>query len=275
MPINSTKNSHATSSADTKRQRVSVETKENICIEVNNVSFGYNNHLILDNISFAIKNGEYLGIIGPNGGGKTTLIKIILGLLKPSGGSLKIFGTDSEIFKERALIGYVPQRVSQNIFQFPATVEEVVKSGRTARVGILKKFGKKDLDAVKKSMEVAGVAKYKKSLLSDLSGGERQRVFIARALAGEPKILILDEPSVGVDLPAQEKFYTFIKKLNQNYKLTIIFVSHDIDVVANEVKSLLCLNKNLVCHGDPKKFIKEEYLEKLYGKEVKFVLHGH
>jgi zinc transport system ATP-binding protein len=249
--------------------------KEKNCIEVKDVSFNYNSHPVLENISFAVKNGEYLGIIGPNGGGKTTLIKIILGLLKPSSGSVKIFGVDSGIFQEKAQIGYVPQRAPQEISQFPATVEEIVRSGRTARVGVLKRFAKTDTAAVEKAMEVGGVVKFKNNLLSDLSGGERQRVFIARALAAEPKILILDEPSVGIDLPAQEKFYTFIEKLNRDYGLTIIFVSHDIDVIAHEVKCLLCLNKNLVCHGVPREFIKEEFLEKLYGKKVKFILHGH
>jgi len=124
-------------------------------------------------------------------------------------------------------------------------------------------------------MAVADIAGYKTKLLADLSGGERQRVFIARALAGAPKILILDEPSVGIDLPVQEKFYNFVEKLNRDYGLTVIFISHDIDVIAHEVKNLLCLNKNLICHGAPREFIKEEYLEKLYGKEVKFILHGH
>jgi zinc transport system ATP-binding protein len=252
---------------------MSVKTQN--CIEVEGVSFRHNSHLILENISFTVKDGEYLGIIGPNGGGKTTLIKIILGLLEPNSGSVKIFGTDSKIFKDKALIGYVPQRVSQEISLFPATVEEIVRSGRTARVGLLKRFNKDDLAAVEKAMGTADVARYKNNLLSDLSGGERQRVFIARALAGEPKIIILDEPSVGIDLPTQEKFYAFIEKLNRGHGLTIIFVSHDIDVVAHEVKCLLCLNKNLVCHGMPREFIKEEYLEKLYGKKVKFILHGH
>jgi len=249
--------------------------KEDNCIEVENVSFSYNGYSVLENISFAVKNGEYLGIIGPNGGGKTTLIKIILGLLKPDKGSVKIFGVDSQSFKEKALIGYVPQRVSQEVSQFPATVEEIVKSGRTARVGILKRFSQSDIAAVEKAMEVADITKHKIKLLSDLSGGECQRVFIARALAGDPKILILDEPSIGVDLASQEKFYAFVEKLNQNYGLTIIFISHDIAVVSQEVKRLLCLNKNLVCHGLPREFINEEFLEKLYGKKVKFIVHGH
>jgi len=216
-----------------------------------------------------------LGIIGPNGGGKTTLIKIILGLLKPDTGSVKIFGEDIKTFKERALIGYLPQRISQSIPQFPATVEEIVRSGRTARVGLFKRFSEQDKIAIEKAMETADVVKHRARLINELSGGERQRVFIARSLAGEPKMLILDEPSVGVDIAAQEKFYTFIEDLNQNHGLAIIFVSHDIDVVAHEVKCLLCLNKSLVCHGLPREFMKEEYLEKLYGKKVKFILHRH
>ena len=248
---------------------------EKKCIEVSNVSYSYNGQLVLNNISFSVNTGEYLGIIGPNGGGKTTLIKIILGLLKSDTGTVRIFGQDIKEFKERSLIGYVPQRISQVASQFPATVKEVLETGRTARIGLFKRHIRDDERAVKKAMEVAGVAHLRDRLIEDLSGGERQRVFIARALSAEPKILILDEPSVGVDLASQEQFYTFIQNLNQEFGLTIIFISHDIDVVAHEVKNLLCLNKNLVCHGLPKEFLKGEYMEKLYGKKIKFVLHGH
>ena len=243
------------------------------CIEVNNVSFSYNGQSVLDNISFSVNTGEYLGIIGPNGGGKTTLIKIILGLLKPDAGTVRIFGQDIKEFKERSLIGYVPQRISQ--VAFPATVKEVIETGRTARIGLFKRHSRDDERAVEKAMEVAGITHLRYRLIEDLSGGERQRVFIARALSAEPKILILDEPSVGVDLASQEQFYTFIQNLNQEFGLTILFISHDIDVIAHEVKCLLCLNKNLVCHGLPREFLKGEYMEKLYGKKVKFILHGH
>lgn len=249
--------------------------EEKKCITVEDLSFSYSGYPVLEHINFSVQSGDYLGVIGPNGGGKTTLIKILLGLLKPTSGTVQVFGIPIRDFKEKALIGYVPQRVSHAVSQFPATVEEVVQSGRTARVGILQRLGRGDLSAVKEAMEVADVTKYKSKRIDELSGGERQRVFIARALAGEPKILILDEPSVGVDIAAQEKFYTFLESLNRDHGLTIIFVSHDIDVVAHEVKSLLCLNKHLVCHGAPREFMKEEYLEKLYGKKVKFILHGH
>lgn len=251
-------------------------TNPRYCIEVNNVSFGYDGNSILEDITFSVTEGEYLGIIGPNGGGKTTLIKIILGLLKPSSGEVKIYGQNVNQYKEKSFIGYVPQRVSNAILHhFPATVEEIILSGRTARIGLLKPIAPEDKEAAWKAMSIADVTQYGNRRIDDLSGGERQRVFIARALAGDPKILILDEPSVGVDISAQEQFYAFIENLNQTFGLTIIFISHDIDVVAHEVKCLLCLNKNLVCHGVPKEFIKEEYLQKLYGKKVKFILHGH
>ena len=124
-------------------------------------------------------------------------------------------------------------------------------------------------------MEVTKITEYRNRSMSKLSGGEQQRVFIARALAGEPKVLVLDEPMAGVDIASQEKFYAFLQNINKKLGLTIIFVSHDIDVIANQAKSILCLNNKLVCHGTPMEFMKEEYMEKLYGKKVKFILHGH
>ncbi len=235
-------------------------------IEVHNLSFSYNHHKVLENITFSIADGEYLGIIGPNGGGKTTLVKIILGLLKPPTGHVKISGKDN--------VGFVPQRASQAVFQFPTTVEEIVKSGRTTKAGLFKPFNKNDIRAAEEAMEIADVVKYKKRLVGSLSGGERQRVFIARALANEPEILILDEPAVGIDIASQERFYLFLDELNRK-GMTIMFVSHDIDIVAQEVNSVLCLNHRLVCQGSPKDFIKQEYMEKLYGKKVKFFLHEH
>lgn len=244
------------------------------CIEVNNLSFKYNRHMILNNISFSVKNGEYLGVIGPNGGGKTTLVKILLGLLRPLKGEVKIFGQDVGLFNARHLIGYVPQKISETPY-FPATVEEVVKTGRTAGAGPLKRFSKKDKVAVAKAMEATDIIKYKNELLSHLSGGEKQRVFIARALAGEPKILILDEPVAGVDAPSQEKFYEFLNKLREELELAIIFISHDLDFITQQVESVLCLNRNLICNCPPKEFIKEGYLDELYGKSVKFIKHRH
>ncbi len=259
--------------------------KSSSCLELKNVSFSYHNNFFskeplqneeaLTNISFSVPQGEYLGIIGPNGAGKTTLLKIILGLLKPTRGSVELFGRPLQKYKERYEIGYVPQRSSQVESYFPATVEEIVMSGRTAKRGLFKSFNSEDKQKTLKAMEVAEIEKFGKKLIGNLSGGERQRVFIARALASEPKILILDEPTVAVDIGSQQRFYQFLSHLHKKLGLTVLFVSHDIEVVAREVESVLCINRTLVCHGSPKDFMKEEYLEKLYGKKVKYVVHNH
>ncbi|HBH71582.1 MAG: ABC transporter ATP-binding protein [Parcubacteria group bacterium GW2011_GWC1_42_11] len=242
-------------------------------IELNNVSFSYDHTSVLENLSFTVRKGEYLGIIGPNGGGKTTLIKIILGLLQPTSGTISLFGKDRHDFKEKYRIGYVPQRITQAEKSFPATVFEVVRTGRIARLGFFERFTKDDTDAVERAMEISGIARYRDTLIGNLSGGERQRVFIARALASEPDVLILDEPTVGVDIGAQKTFYDFLSSLNKEHNITIIFISHDIDAVSHETKTVLCLNHNLVCHGLPQDLLNEHILERLYGKHSQRVPH--
>ena len=244
-------------------------------IELDNVSFSYDNDTsVLENLSFTVRKGDYLGIIGPNGGGKTTLIKIILGLLHPTEGRVALFGKDRHDFKEKYRIGYVPQRITQSDKKFPATVLEVVNTGRTARLGFFEKFKKEDTIAVERAMEISGIERYRDTLIGNLSGGERQRVFIARALASEPDVLILDEPTVGVDIGVQKTFYEFLAKLNSEQHLTIIFISHDVTAVSNETKTVLCLNHNLVCHGLPHDILNEHILERLYGKNSKHISHN-
>lgn len=244
-------------------------------IELKDISFSYNREPILENISVTIDKGQYSGVIGPNGGGKTSLVKVILGLLRPTSGRITLFGQDIKSFRDWAKIGYVPQRATQINIHFPITVEEAVGQGRIAKRGMLRKFSRIDGDAINKALSISDIEHLKHRLVADLSGGERQRVFIARALASEPELLILDEPAVGVDLPSQERFYQFLKDLNEKFGLTILFVSHDIDVLANQASYLICLNRGLVCHGTPREIFKEDQLEKLYGKNVKFILHGH
>lgn len=252
-----------------------MQKTEKKCVEFSKVNFSYGNVKALHDISFNIEYGDYLGIVGPNGGGKSTLLKLMLGLEKPSSGKIKIFGVPVEKFREKQLIGYVPQKVTQGELQFPATVFEVVKSGRTPKVGVFNRFSKGDIHVVNHAMKIADVSRLRHKQIGELSGGQRQRVYIARALAAGPKILMLDEPTVGVDISAQEKFYSFLEELNSVYGITVIFVSHDIDFVANAVKKVLCLNQNLVCLKSPKDFLKGDYMEKIYGKNVKFVLHKH
>ncbi|MDP3997333.1 MAG: metal ABC transporter ATP-binding protein [Candidatus Andersenbacteria bacterium] len=249
--------------------------QEKPIIEANGVSFSYGDVPALTNLSFSVKAGEYVGVIGPNGGGKTTLIKILLGLLRPTEGKVTVLGEAVGSLSERHLIGYVPQRITHSAVEFPATVREIVESGRTAKLGLWHRLGVVDRQAVQAAMERTQISHLQSRRLARLSGGERQRVFIARALAAEPKILILDEPTVGVDVATQEKFFTFLKELNKEHGITIIFVTHEIDVIAQEATVVLCLNHGLVCYGAPNTFIKEEYMERLYGQTMKFVSHNH
>ncbi len=244
-------------------------------IAVENVSFYFGEVPALTHLSFTVHAGDYVGVIGPNGGGKTTLIKLLLGLLEPSEGVVKILGEPIASLADRHLIGYVPQRITHSAVEFPATVQEIVESGRTPGLGLWRRFKAEDDEAVQLAMAQADVVHLQHRRLAQLSGGERQRVFIARALAAGPKILILDEPTVGVDVTTQEKFFAFLKELNTKHGITIMFVTHDIDVIAQEATTVLCLNHGLVCYGAPSDFIKEEYMERLYGKTMKFVMHNH
>jgi zinc transport system ATP-binding protein len=243
-------------------------------IEVRGVSFAYSNLPTLENISLSINKGDYAGIIGPNGGGKTTLIKLILGLLEPQTGKIYLWGKPIKSFNQWHKIGYVPQRVNNNDYRLPITVEEVVTFGCSTK-SRFKRWSDLDRETMRWAMQEAGVASLAKRPLTSLSAGQQQKVFIAKALASKPEILILDEPTVGVDVRAQDEFYQLISELNKKEELTIIMVSHDIDVVVNEVSKLVCINETLVYHGNPKGFMKKDYLTQLHGKTRKFILHGH
>ncbi len=226
---------------------------EKLQIEVKELSFSYNSQIVLNNISFTVAKGDYLGIIGPNGGGKTTLVKVLLGLLHPKKGTVIVRGT----------CGYVPQKAAQEISGLPATVREIIESGE-----------KKNEERIKEVMNITDVEDYQNKLISELSGGERQKVFIARALVKNPDILFLDEPSTGVDVASQGKFYSFLKELNKK-GITIIFVSHDINVVAREAKNVLCVGGKNLCFGSPQETLTEKNIENLYGRKIKFFLHNH
>ncbi len=229
-------------------------------IIANKISFSYHENEIFSDISFDVKKGDYVGIIGPNGSGKTTLIKIILGLLKPSQGTVEVNGS----------CGYIPQKVTQGVSGFPTTVEEIVRSGKTDR----KRLAKEDFKKIEKIMSITGILNHRKKLLSELSGGEKQKTFIARALFKNPDILILDEPSSGIDFQSQEKFYSFLKELNKK-GITILLISHDINVIAKEVKKVICFGGKTLCYGLPKNTLTEENIKKIYGRDVKFFQHNH
>ena len=253
---------------------MSVDHSQNI-IEVKNVSFSYGDKEVLKNITLNVHKGDYLGIMGPNGGGKTTLVKIMLGLLKPTSGKIFLFGQDIQKFSYWSKVGYIPQKAVNFDTNFPITVKEVVNMGRIGKRGLFHSLTDSDHAIVKKSLEQVDMWDLRNKIIGDLSGGQQQRVFIAKALAGQPEVIFLDEPTIGVDIKTQEEFYGLLKKLNQELHLTLILVSHDIDVITHETTEMACINQTLIYDSNPKDFIKNDGLKKLYGAQVRLILHNH
>ncbi len=242
--------------------------------DVKNLRFSVRGTDILSNISLEIFHGEYIAIIGPNGGGKTTLIRLLLGLEKPSSGNIRLFGKKLKNFKEWYKIGFVPQRASLVDINFPATVEDIVNMGRVAKRGLFSRFSKKDEQMVHDAMVKMDILNLKHKMVGTLSGGQRQRVMIARALASSPEILILDEPNTGVDTVSQQRFYKLLAKLNKEDNITIIFITHDIGVIADDIGRLFTINQKATICNDPKEALSCEDMSALYGIEA-HLLHNH
>lgn len=239
-----------------------------LAVHVDNLSVYYGSNSALSNIHLDVKEGEYLGIIGPNGGGKSTLLKAILGLTSKSSGEIGIFGESLE--KSRGLIGYVPQ-FSGLDKMFPITVREVVLTGCIKKgISPFHKYSKDDKNNADRLLAQVGIYDLKDRQISALSGGEFQRMLIARGLAVNPKLLLLDEPTASVDAKSREQIYSLLAKLNEN--ITIILVTHDLLAVSSQVKSLACLNTSLVYHGEPE--LNEHIVNALYGCPVDLIAHG-
>lgn len=251
-----------------------VDHTQNI-IEVENISFAYGKEEVLSNITLQIHKGDYLGMIGPNGAGKTTLLKLILGLIPLQSGKVILFGQDIKDFKDWHKIGYVPQKATSFDPNFPATVLEVVSMGRFGRLGLFHRVKEEDKEIVKRCLEQVGMWEQRDKLIGDLSGGQQQRVFIARALATEPEVIFLDEPTTGVEEKTENEFYEFLKKLNKELSLTLVLVSHDIARVTKEVMHIACVDKVLCCHLSPEEYIKQSPLLATPGESVKIITPHH
>lgn len=226
-------------------------------IELRKLSFYYREKLILDDISLTVERGDFLGLTGPNGSGKTTLIKVLIGLLKPFKGDVLLFGVPIRSFRDWFRIGYIPQKA---VFEscFPATVEEIVAMGRYGRLGLGKPLSRKDRRAIAEALEVTGISSLHRQPVNQLSGGQQQRVFIARALAGEPELLVLDEPQVGLDVSASKSLYLLLKQLNENKKITLVMVFHDPDA-EHWVKRIAYLNRTLACSPGSGPDLKQDF----------------
>lgn len=246
--------------------------------EIKNLNFTLKNQTILSNISLEIFHSEYIAVIGPNGGGKTTLIRMLLGLETPTSGEVKIYGKRLSDFREWHKIGYVPQRVSLSDSSFPATVLDIVKMGRISQGGFFDSFNDTDKKAVYEAMSRMDIIDLKDKMIGALSGGQRQRVMIARALASNPEILILDEPNTGVDMASQKIFYALLRKLNKENKITIVFITHDVGVIADDIARLFTINQKASICNNPKQTLSCEDMSKLYGIDAHLLYnhkHGH
>ncbi|MBN1482097.1 metal ABC transporter ATP-binding protein [candidate division KSB1 bacterium] len=247
---------------------------DNVLISARHLSVAYQDKLVLEDITFDIRRGEFWGVLGPNGSGKTTLLRTILGLTLPISGSIQIFGKNpAELGVERDRIGYVPQHALID-FNFPIRVKDVVLLGRSRKIGIGKRAGESDLEAVDAAMKLVEITDLANRQIGRLSGGQRQRVLIARALALQPEILLLDEPTAALDVNAAESFYEWLHAMHEKMKLTLVLVSHDIGVVSRYVSAVACLNRTLVAHGVPAEVLAGDTLEKMYGCDAMLFGHG-
>lgn len=240
-------------------------------IELKNVSFQYEYTQVLKNISLRVEEGEFLALLGQNGSGKSTLLKLILGLLKPNTGDIKLFGENANQFNHREWIGYVSQKSNAFNSGFPATVQEVVKSGLAKKTGLFKRLPKNTDELIYRALADVGMEAFAKRNIGQLSGGQQQRVFIARALVAQPKLLILDEPTVGIDHENVQAFYDMLAHLNVHHQMTMILVTHDVDTVSDRISHVACLNQTIHFHGYKNDFdtISQEQRDAWYGHSVR------
>ncbi len=243
-------------------------------LELEGVCLRLNGDSIAENINWTVREGEFWGLIGPNGGGKTTLLRGILGLIKPSKGSIRLFGSDISGFSDWSKIGYVPQKFSFFDVNFPASVREVVSMGRFAKLGFFRQPSEEDEKAVNAALTSVDMMQYWDRQIGSLSIGQQQRVFIARALASEPRLLILDEPVSGVDTLAETRFFGLLDKLNRKNGITMIMVSHDIGAVASHVTKVACVNRNMFFQTKPKSLLTGKGISRIYRYDINLVLHG-
>ncbi|MGH7228625.1 MAG: metal ABC transporter ATP-binding protein [Nitrospiraceae bacterium] len=238
-------------------------------IRFSHATFGFPGVIALKDITLEIAEGEFVGIIGPNGSGKTTLCKAVLGLMRPLEGSLQIFDCSCEELRchHRARIGYLPQkgRLDQN---FPITVLEAVMMGRYGALGLFRRPAKRDREIALQALANVGMEDHRDAALGHLSSGQQQRVLIARALAQQPQVLLLDEPTTGIDITTQHSVLDLVRRLHRDLGLTVLLVTHDINMIRPQVDRMVLLKTRLFAAGAPEAVLKLDILQQVYGKDL-------
>jgi ABC-type Mn2+/Zn2+ transport system ATPase subunit len=221
-----------------------------VVLSARDVSFAYGTELVLERVSLEVRAGEFAALAGPNGSGKSTLLRILLGLLAPQAGAVTVFGTAPRDLRDRWRVGYVPQR-PRIAPDLPATVEEVVATGRLAKQGWWRRRRAADRDAVDHALRAVALTEYRRKRLHELSGGQQQRALIARALAADPELLVLDEPIAGVDVESQRLFRDSLVHLVQQHNAAVLLVSHELGAVADDLDHVIVLKRRVVFDGPP------------------------
>ena len=240
----------------------------NKILQLQNIKAGYDKKAILENVNLSVFEKDFLGIIGPNGGGKTTLIKTILGLIPPLSGDILTFRNGEKVTDLR--IGYLPQ-LSRIDTKFPITAQEMVLSGLAHKRNKLRRFNAEHKEQLEDIINKVGIKRYIHKPVGELSGGEMQRVLLGRAIISDPELLILDEPNTYIDKPFEEQFYHLLEEINKNS--AIILISHDIGTILSQVKNIACINNTLFYHEGNQ--VTAKWMEKGYGCPFELVGHGH
>jgi len=246
-----------------------------VLFDLDEISFRYGSDQILDSVSLKVHRGDFLALLGPNGSGKSTLIRIMLGLQKPDTGLVRIMGRNLSDFTAWDRVGYVPQKVTDLDPLFPASVKEVVAMGILPHKAWPRFLSPGDQSVIDEALDLMEMRRYKNRRIWALSGGQQQRVFIARALASQPEVLVLDEPTAGVDGATQERFYDMLENINREKGVTMILVTHDIGVVTKHVNKVACLNQRLIFHGSHDDFCESDQAITLFGPESHLICHRH
>jgi zinc transport system ATP-binding protein len=244
-------------------------------LEVKNVDVVRSGELVIQDARFAVNRGDYVGLVGPNGGGKTTLLLSILNFLPRARGVVRLFGQDIDRFSSWEKVAYISQNAASFDSHFPLTVRELVSLGCIRKGNIGRRFRREDWETVDESIDFMGLADVAHKRIGQLSGGQKQRVFVAKALARKPEMLFLDEPVVGVDAATQEKFYKKLSDLNAKKRTTILIVTHDLTSVFCRMSKVLCVNRHVEVARITDDLDPNLLLKRAYGEHFHFVFHRH
>jgi zinc transport system ATP-binding protein len=253
---------------DATTGRQDVTTTADPVIELSEVDFGYTSTRVVEDVSLRVEAGEYVAVVGPNGSGKSTLMKLMLGLLRPDSGEARLFGEPADRFDDGSRLGYVAQHASA-AKEMPITVREVVKMGRFSHVGFGRLSGD-DWAIVDRALETVGMSGFADRRVTQLSGGQRQRAFIARALASEADLLVLDEPTVGVDVESVGAFYDLLDGLNRQ-GITVLLIEHDLSAVTEHAERVVCMNREVYFDGPTDEFLESDALARAFGTNARFL----